>query len=138
MGISAPKSASPVNASVSGNVGSNKIEADNRASSINLGIDYARDAVLSARAEAVAAAREHFGTFTDANEAEVRALILRDTRIGIETRMGETRDAALEEISGARAGHDVEPEFAVEQRELRDGLGSTGDQVSTRHGIIRR
>ena len=138
LGVPAPKSAAPVNASVSGNVGSTKTEADSRTTGIDLRIDYARDAVLSARTEAVAAAREQFGTFTEANESDVRPWILRDMRMGIESRLGGTRDEALEETLGARAGHDVEPEFAVDQREARDRAGSSGDQVSMRHGTVKR
>jgi hypothetical protein len=93
---------------------------------------------MSARAEAVEAARGRFGTFNEGNETAVRATILQDMRMRVEEKLSHTRDAALEETAGARSGHDVEPKFAIEQRKLRDRQGVEGDQVSTRHGEVTR
>lgn len=138
IGVSAPKGVVPVEAGVSGRFDSNKQETNTRSAGRDLQTDYARDALLSARSEAVEAARSRFGTFNDDNEVEVRASILQDMRLRVVDMMSQTRDAALEETAGARAGHDVEPEFAVEQREMREGRDVTGDQVSSRHGEVKR
>jgi hypothetical protein len=138
VGVGAPKDLSPVEASASGRFDSSKRESDIRSAGRDLQADYARDALLSARSEAVEAARSRFGTFNDGNEAEVRASILQDMRLRVVDKMSQTRDAALEETAGARAGHDVEPDFAVEQRELRDEMDLRGDLVSTQHGVIKR
>jgi hypothetical protein len=138
LGITTPRSAAPVDAGASGSVESRKSETDQRGARIDLTADYARDAVLSARASAVATIREKIGTFSSENETEVRAAILKELRFGIEERLQTTRDDTLQETLGARAGHDVEPEFAVQQREAREDSDIPGDQVSARHGIIKR
>jgi len=138
LGAGLPKDIAPVEGSMSGSFEASKSEVDSRRTSVDLQVDYARDAILSARSEAVAAARARFGTFSDANESEVRGAILRDTRLGIVERLGETRDAALHETAGARSGHDVEPDFAIKEREAREHAGVTGDRVSAQHGEIKR
>jgi hypothetical protein len=138
LGVTIPRSAAPVDAGASGSVESRKFETNQRGARIDLTADYARDAVLSARASSVASIREKFGTFSSENETEVRAAILQELRVGIEQRLQRTRDDALQETLGARAGHDVEPEFAVQQREAREDSNIPGDQVSARHGIMKR
>lgn len=129
---------SPLDAGISGRFESTKQESDGRTAGRDLRIDYARDALMSARAEAVEAARGRFGTFNEGNETAVRAAILQDMRVRVVEKLSQTRDAALEETAGARSGHDVEPDYAIEQRKLRDRQGVEGDQVSTRHGEVTR
>lgn len=138
VGLSPPKVALPIAGGASGTLESSKSESDNRRASVDLLVDYTRDAILSARKEAISNARSQFGGFTAANESDVRSAILRDLRIGITDRLAETRDAALAETLGARSGHDVEPEFALRERETRDSQGIDGDPVSLTRGTIKR
>lgn len=138
VGLAAPKGQGPVDAGVSARLDGAKQEVDARGAGRDLRVDYARDAILSAHADAVAGARQQFGMFNDSNETAVRAAILQGTRLGIMESMGSVRNAALEETLGARSGHDVEPGFAIEQRELRETQGVEGDRVSTNHGLIKR
>jgi|GEM_PF-2865282 len=138
LGVGSPSKGIPLSGSATVRFGTSKQEADNRSTSVNLAVDYARDAVLSARTEAVATVRARFGIFTDENESEVRSAILRQLRLGIEERLEETRDAALSESQNARAGHDVEPTFATRERDRRDNEDAEGDQVSKRQGTIKR
>jgi hypothetical protein len=129
---------SPVEAGISGSFEMRKVESDQRGARLDLTADYARDALLSARADAVAEARQQFGSFNADNESTAREAILQGIRIRLAENLSRTRDDALEETLGARAGHDVEPDFAVRQRELREQDGARGDEVSTRHGTIAR
>jgi hypothetical protein len=137
-GLSPPKGIAPAQAGIGGSFDARKIEQDSRGASVDLQVDYARDAILSARLEALSGVRERFGALSDANETVVRTAILRDLRLGITERLGATRDAALHETVGARSGHDVEPDFAKDQREDREKAGIPGDQVSTTNGLIKR
>lgn len=129
---------SPLDAGISGTLESRKTESNQRGARLDLTADYARDALLSARDEAVNAARERFGSFNESNGDQARTEILQDMRMRLQEKLGITRDAALEETSKARSGHDVEPDFAIEQREQRQDVGIKGDDVSTRHGTVTR